>query len=164
MRVPKRKGEILRSTKIQTDHYLTKEAIERLKRQLDRLEKERPEAVAEVQRTAEMGDFSENAAYQMAKGKLRRINNKILVVQEKLKAAIVIEASGTDQVQIGSRVTVEVDGSETTFEIVGSQESDPSNGRISYKAPLGVKLMNSRVGDVFEFGPAALTYRIVSIA
>ncbi len=164
MRVPKRRGEILRSTKIIQDNYLTKEAIEKMKRTLVRLTSERPEAIAEVQRTAEMGDFSENAAYQMAKWKLRRMNNRMIVLEEKIKSAIVIDPSGTDTVQIGSSVVVERDGDEQSFDIVGSQETNPFKGLISYTSPLGVMLMNAKVGDEFTLKATGAKYKVVKIS
>jgi transcription elongation factor GreA len=151
MRVPKRRGEELRKLKVQ-DNHLTKAKIQRMKDELERLKAEQPEARAEVQRTGEMGDFSENAAYQMAKGRLRRILNRITVIEEKLKVAIPIEEGvGEDgMIGIGVRVRLESEGSEFVYEIVGEQEADPMQGRISYLSPLGKQLIGKQAGDEVE--------------
>jgi len=77
MQVPKRKAEEdRRKMQEAPDRYLSTAAISRMKKKLERLKKiDRPAGIIEQQRTAEMGDFSENVAYQEAKWKLRRINS-----------------------------------------------------------------------------------------
>ncbi len=123
-----------------------------MKDEIDRLKAEMPEARAEVQRTGEMGDFSENAAYQMAKAKLRRMLNRITVLEEKLKVAIPIdEGLGEDgKIGLGARVRLESEGREFMYEIVGEQEAEPMRGRISYLSPLGKELIGKVVGDEVE--------------
>lgn len=125
-----------------------------MKDDLERLtKKERPETIREVQRTAEMGDFSENFAYQQAKHALRRINDRILTLEEKLKVAIPIKMGSSDgRIRIGSTVTVETNGKSMTFEIVGSSETNPSRGRISHASPLGSALLGHVVGDEVLLG------------
>ncbi len=151
MRVPTRKTEILaQSKKGPVDTYLTKDKIVRLQRELLELEKSRPEAIEELRRTQEMGDLSENAAYQEAKWELRKLNNRMQSIEQKLKFAIVIEKSTDGSVQIGSNVQLEMDGSKKSFEIVGEQEADPMRGRISFKSPIGRELMNHKAGDKFQ--------------
>jgi transcription elongation factor GreA len=111
--------------------------------------KERKEAIAEVQRGAEMGDFSENVGYQIAKANLRRLNARILNLEERIKQAIPIE-SGTDKegrIRIGSTVTLRTQAKEMTYQILGSQESNPAKGFISHGSPLGKLLVGKRVGD-----------------
>jgi transcription elongation GreA/GreB family factor len=151
MRVPKRKTELLAQSKQPPeDHYLTPHAIQKMRDELERLvKKDRPEAAAEVRRLAELGDFSENAAYQMAKGVLRRINARITTLEERLKTAIPIEkgAGPSGQIRLGSSVVVRVLGKEITLEIVGAQETNPSLGRISYLSPLGEALLGHKAGD-----------------
>jgi len=149
MRVPTRKSEILAASKQQEeDLHMTPAAIERMKRDLARLlETERPEMIKEVQRTAEMGDFSENFAYQQAKHALRRINTRIMTLEDKIKRAIPITKSDGDVVALGATVVVESDGREQTFEIVGPSETNPTRGRISHLSPLGRALIGRRVGE-----------------
>jgi len=153
VRIPTRKKEEeRRALQANEPLYLTKEKIERLKMDLERVKKDRPAAIQEVQRTGEMGDFSENAEYQLAKSKLRRINNRIVSIEERLKVVIEIQEGSPDGiVSIGSTVTVEMGGTDRTFTIVGPEESDPLRGRISYKSPLGSKLMSRTKGEKVEF-------------
>jgi transcription elongation factor GreA len=151
MRVPQRKSAILAQTKKKFDHNLTQEKIDRLERELKRLlETDRHAAKTEVQRTQEMGDLSENAAYQEAKWKLRRINGRILSIQDRLKYAVVIKPIDDGIVQIGSTVTIEQDGKERTYQILGTQEVDLAKGRISQNSPLGSRLIGRQVGDCVE--------------
>ena len=149
MRVPKRRGEEEARLKRTHDDYLTSEKIEAMARRLLRLKQsERPAAIAETQQLAEMGDFSENVGYQLAKANLRRINDKIMSLEERLKTAIPIERGSPDgTVRIGSTVTVACDGSERSYEILGSSETDPIHGRISHLSPLGKALLGHRAGD-----------------
>jgi transcription elongation GreA/GreB family factor len=154
MRLPTRKSEELRASKTpDEDRFFTEAAIEDMKQELKNLlSHERQDAAAEVRRLAELGDFSENAAYQMAKGHLRRVNARIVTLEERLKKAIPIKkgAGPNGQVRLGSHVTVETNDSRITFDIVGAHETDPSAGRISYLSPLGHALMGRRAGETIS--------------
>jgi transcription elongation factor GreA len=149
MRLPTRKAETDRELLRQDDHFLTPAAIERMKKDLERLVKsERGPAAEEVHRLAQMGDLSENAAYQFAKQHLRRINGRITSIEEKLKHAIPIQAGSVDgKIRIGSTVTVRLNDKNMTFEIVGSQETNPAKGRISHLSPIGQALLGNKTGE-----------------
>jgi transcription elongation factor GreA len=145
---------------------LTPAKIQRLKDELEDLKRRRlPEAAEEVRRTAAMGDLSENAAYQYAKAELRRINARILSIEERLKSAILIVKPKDGVVAIGSTVTVETGGRRQTFEIVGAQETDPSRGRISHLSPIGKALIGHSVGDEVTINTTAgqTAYRIIDV-
>ncbi len=130
---------------------MTQGKFDELKQQLARLLRARPEAAAEVKRLAEMGDFSENAAYQLSKGRLRGINQRILEIEDHLKLAQIIPSrSESGIVQLGSTVTIEQDGGRQTFRILGPTETDPGRGIISHKSPLGALLMGRQVGDTIH--------------
>ena len=150
MRIPFRKpGEF---TNIVPDPHLTERKFNELTDKLDKLKEALPNAIQELQRLAEMGDFSENAAYQMAKGKVRGINDRISDITEQLKAAIIIKPGKNKQeVQLGSRVRVKLNGRENTYQILGSAEIDLSKNVISHNSPLGASLMGKRAGDSFAF-------------
>ncbi|HAU65932.1 MAG: Transcription elongation factor GreA [Candidatus Uhrbacteria bacterium GW2011_GWF2_39_13] len=150
--------------------YLTREGIEKLEHRLVQIQKiELPQAIEDVRRTGEFGDFSENAEYQEAKGRMRRLHDQITSIQERLKQAIVIEVpiEGKEWiVQMGSMVVIETpQGSEKLFQIVGPQETDPLKGRLSFKSPLGSKLMGRSVDEEIEIktDKGLMTYRILSI-
>ncbi len=168
MREPKRRSEEERRLlQEDVDNLLTPAKIARFKVELENLVKrERPEAAAEVRRTAEMGDLSENAGYQIAKAHLRRINNRILWIEARLANAVPI-ASGSSNgtVQVGSTVRVEIDGREFTFELVGSQETNPSRGRISHRSPIGLALLGARAGETVtvKLADREVVYRVIDV-
>lgn len=126
---------------------MTQEKYDELEHELKSLYKRRQPATLEVSRLAELGDFSENVEYQLAKGRLRGINSRILVLEEQLKRAEIITLSQTDTVQVGSTVTILLDGEEKTFTILGSSETNPSQGIISHTSPIGAALLGKKAHD-----------------
>lgn len=175
MRLPTRKKELERLHASDLDVHVTKEKLERMKRDLAQLlAHDRGIAAAEVVRTGEMGDFSENAGYQWAKANLRRINGRILTLTDKINRAIVIDTSHNDGViRIGSTVTISTsptgDGDPNhravTYQIVGSQETNPMKGRISHNSPLGNALLGHRAGDtvVIHRDGKEIAYTVVTV-
>lgn len=145
MQVPIRKPG--KYTHQRPDPHITVAKLEEFKQDLARLKASQQPAAKEVMRLAEMGDFSENAAYQMAKGRLRGINQKITELEHYLNHAVVIApADDAELIQLGHRVTVAIAGTEKTFLILGSEEADPDQGVISQHSPIGSALMGRRVG------------------
>jgi len=165
MRTPIRKGG--KYVHIKPDPYITSEKYNKLIFELEKLKKiKRPPAIKEVKRLALMGDFSENAAYQIAKGRLRGINQRILDLEEWLKTAQVIkEKPNNGFVQLGSAVTVEVSGKVKVYKILGSSETDPGNNIISHNSPIGLVLIGRKKGDTVKFdGPRkTVEYKILKI-
>lgn len=165
MRIPTRKSaEDKRKLSGAPDVYITEAKLGRWKRELARLQgvEKRP-AAEEVARTQAMGDLSENAAYQDAKWRLRRINSRILSLTEMIKNAIVINpgANPDGSVAIGSTVTLESNGQESTFTILGTAESNPTKGLISHSSPLGSALVDKFPGDVVEVNNRE--YKIIEV-
>ncbi len=148
MRLPTRRHEKLKKYD-DSLIYLTQEGFDRLKQKLERLKKSLPELIAETQRTAAYGDRSDNAEYKEVKSALRRTHWQILSTENQIKRTVVIKAdqkkSGT--AQIGSVVRLRSDNSEKTYRILGSQESDPTNGRISNESPLGKSIIGKKIGE-----------------
>ncbi len=164
MRVPIRKGDVRLGQK--PDPYLTESKYRELQAKLVRMKESRPKLAMEVRRLAEMGDFSENAGYQLAKGRLRGLNQRMIDLENHLKTAVIIEPNqDTDLVQIGSRVTVEREGKQRVYTILGSTESDPDRGVISYLSPLGASLMGHETGQAVtvEQGGKEATYKIIKV-
>ena len=171
MRVPVRRAQMLKNRDDNKGaQYLTPAGVERMKDELKRLEREQPLAVEEVVRTGAMGDFSENAEYQEAKYKLRRTNDRIASLKEKLKNVIVIRqpaegASTSGRIEIGSTVVLRVNDQLKTYQIVGSSESSPARGRISFVSPLGSALMDRMAGEkvTLETGHGGVVYEIIEV-
>lgn len=156
MRVPKRKSGKY-SSSIPTDTFMTPEKLTQLEAQLDRLKQvSRPRAALEAKRLAEMGDLSDNAAYSIAKGRLRGINQRIEDLERQIHNASVIDApTQTDRVAIGNHVTVEINGAQQTYHLLGSSETRPEAGVISHVSPLGAALKGRKVGETVEVHLAA---------
>lgn len=149
MRVPIRKPGTY--THRQADPHVTPAKLQEFKTKLARLKQvNQLRAIQEVKRLAELGDFSENAAYQIAKGRLRGINERISELESAIGKAILIP-SGTqgNRVQLGHLVTVELDGQEKMYRILGSSETDPTRGIVSHTSPLGRALLGKKVGETF---------------
>lgn len=164
MQVPYRKPG--KYSQLSSDPHLTEEKFLALKKELERLKKIHPQAAHEVSRLAELGDFSENVEYQLAKGRLRGINNAILKIQKQLDAAVLItKPKNNSSVQLGHRVTIEVDGKEKIYQILGSTETDPAQGIISQNSPLGTMLLGKKVGETgkMKMGNREVDFKIITI-
>lgn len=164
MRVPIRKGD--KYLKQKPDAHITLEKKTELEKNLARLKAIHPKVSKEVKQLATDGDFSENAAYQIAKGKIRGINQAILEIEDQLNNAIIIESQkNKEKVQIGHKVTISTNGQEKTYLILGSSESNPSLGVISYTSPLGAALMGARVGSSVSISLAKkeVIYKVLKI-
>lgn len=147
MRIPIRKPG--KYALLLPDPLLTEGKIAELKNKLSTLKNiSKPKAMAEVARLAQTGDFSENAGYQFAKGKLRGINNGIITIERQLRQAVIIEPQQqTETVHISHKVTVMNNERKQTFHILGSSETNPAKGIISHNSPIGAALLGHKVGD-----------------
>lgn len=162
MQTPKRKPG--KYQQMPQDHTMTQQKYDHIEADLEHMYARRPKMAQEVSRLAENGDFSENAEYQLAKGKLRGLNNRILILENQLRQANVIQTpTGTDRVQLGSTVTVEMDGKEKAYTVLGASEADPSKGIISHESPLGSALMDKSVGDEVSVATTGKSLTIVKI-
>ncbi len=147
--------------------YLTKEGLEKLKAELkELLEVRRPAVAKRIQAAREMGDISENSEYDAARQEQAFIEGRIAELETVLKSAKIIKNNGAkDTVQVGSKVTLHIDGGEETFHIVGAHEANPLENKISHESPLGTSLIGRKVGETFEVAApiGKLTYKIVRI-
>lgn len=162
MQIPKRKPG--KFAHIPKDFTITESKEKELQDELKNLQKKQPHAIKEVERLGAMGDFSENAAYQMAKGRLRRINYRMTEIESFLKHAnIIAPPKDSDTIQIGHTVVVETNGSEFSFTILGSSETDPSAGIISQHSALGQELLGKKIGDLIsiELPSKSIMYKIL---
>lgn len=149
-----------------TPILFTKEGYEDMKSEHEKLESQRPMYVQELAKAAEMGDRSENAAYKYAKQKLRQTDSRLRYLKKTLDRAKVVEASQTEFIEIGSRVVLHNGTKELSYRIVGSNESDPSKGFLSYQSPLGQALLRKKIGEMASVKTTAgyVTYNILKIS
>ncbi len=133
-------------------NYLTPEGETKLKAELEELKgPKREELAARLRSAIQMGDLSENADYHKAKEDQGFLEGRIQEIEAILRHAVIIEKSASDAVSIGSHVTIqEGDFDPETYHIVGPTEADPRKGRISHESPIGIALMNKKVGQIAE--------------
>ncbi len=165
MQVPHRKPGIYTHQK--PDPFITQGRFDELTAKLKRLKQNKLPAMEEVKRLAQTGDFSENHAYQHAKGRLRGINQRILDIESELnKAQIIDTKKHSETVTLGSFVTLETAGKARIYQILGSTQADPIKGIISHHSPLGSALMGKSVGDEIELKleDKVVKYEIIKIA
>jgi transcription elongation factor GreB len=151
-------------------NYITPDGYKKLVDELTELATvERPKVVREVSDAAAEGDRSENAAYIYGKRRLREIDRRMGFLQRRLEHVQVVKAEEQkkDKVRFGAFVTIEdEEGEERVFHIVGVDEVDAKNGKISWKSPVGRALLGKQIDDDvrvrWDLGERELT--IVDIA
>ena len=146
---------------------LTQEGVDDLRSELERLVAQRG-AVAESIKTArEFGDLSENAEYQSARQEQEKNETRISEIEHILQNFEVIKApKGDSKVQLGSKVKLQnKDGKTKEFQVVGTVEADPLEGKISDESPLGQAVLGKKVGDEVEIKTPVetATYKVVDI-
>ena len=140
---------------------LTKEGKEELEKRLEYLKvTKRAEITERIKTAREFGDLSENAEYDAAKNEQAMIEGEILEIEAKLKHAVLISATSSGKVSLGSKVDFvdEESGELFTYEIVGTTEADVELGRISNESPIGNALLGRQAGDQINVVvPAGIT-------
>lgn len=149
---------------------MTPEGYEKLKEELDRLIKiERPAIIKAIVEARAHGDLSENAEYHAAREKQSFIEGRIQELQAKLSRAYVVDASKINQNKVIFGVKVKVldldTEEERQFHLVGPDEVDVKNGKISITSPVGKALIGKQIGDeVTVKAPAKIyNFQILSI-
>ena len=148
--------------------YLTQEGLAKLQAELEDLKKhQRPETISRLEAAKALGDLSENAEYHDAKDALAFIEGRIREVELLLRDVSMIadEKKVVGKISIGSTIDVEVRGTTKTYQIVGSSEAEPANGRISNESPLGSAFIGHEAGEtvVVETPGGKVEYDIVDV-
>lgn len=129
-------------------HYLTREGLEKLKQELEHLKNvSRKEVVARIAAAKELGDLKENAEYAEAKDDQGLLEGRIAELEATVKNAVLISEHSTNAVGIGSTVKILCNGKEMHYTIVGPEEANPAEARISFESPFGRSLLNKKKGD-----------------
>ena len=152
------------------EYKLSPERLKELQEELNYLKTVREKEVAELIKEARsFGDLSENSEYDEAKNEQGKLYSRIAELENILANYVVIEesADNSNTVRMGSRITVKdvATGEEESYQVVGSQEADPMNGRISEESPFGKALLGKAVGEVavVEAPAGNIEYEVVAI-
>ncbi|HBA36918.1 TPA: transcription elongation factor GreA [Candidatus Falkowbacteria bacterium] len=134
------------------EQIISQEGYDKLQEELTFLTTTRRKEIAErIERAKELGDLSENAEYSEAKDAQGLNEGRISELTNTLKNVTVVQNSNSsEEVTMGSRVTIKSDGQEKEYTIVSFNEADPLNGKISNESPLGVAFLGKHKGDAVE--------------
>lgn len=130
--------------------YLTSEGFLKLEEELDHLKKvERPDVIVSIKEARALGDLSENAEYSSARERQAKLEARIKEIEYTLEHAVIIENSNDGKVRVGSVITIEYDDDEQEeYTIVGTNEADPFNNKISNESPIALAVMGKKQGDI----------------
>lgn len=147
---------------------LTEDGLKKLNAELKVLKEERRKEIIErIQEAISHGDLSENADYSQAKEEQAFIEGRIQEIEEMIKHAEIISNNGNkNQVGVGSTVGLKLNGKDITYTIVGSNEANPSAGKISNESLVGKSLIGAKVGQKVSVQTAVGTteYEVTSIS
>lgn len=148
--------------------YLTQEKHDELSKELEVLKHDKRKEIADnLEYAKSLGDLSENAEYQEAREAQAQLEERIQYIEDALKNSEIVSGHSTEEVSVGATVTVQKDGKGDKIEyaIVGSEEADLSQNKISVRSPFGEAAMGKKKGDSFTFETPGgkVSYKIVSI-
>lgn len=147
-------------------YLLTKEGVAELETERDALIAERGPIAERIKTAREFGDLAENAEYQTARQEQEKVENRISELEHILQnVEIITKPKAGSVVQIGSKVTLK-NHNVREFQVVGTVEADPLNGKISDESPIGRALLGKKVGDNVEIVTPVdtATYKVVEIS
>ena len=130
--------------------YLTQEGLEEIKKELEFLKTEkRPEVIEALKEARALGDLSENAEYDAARAEQGQVESRIVELEKMIEKAVVIKEENNGKVSIGTTVKIEyLDDSEMdTYTIVGTNEADPFENKISNESPLAQAIIGLKKGE-----------------
>lgn len=147
--------------------YLTADGLLQLKDELaNRMTILRPQITSKISDAKELGDISENFEYQDAKEQQAQNEMRIVTIQHMISTAVIVESKVGGSINLGSKFTVKAGASERQFELVGENEADPLQGRVSNVSPLGAAFVGKGVGDKVDVKvpSGTITYEVIAIA
>ncbi len=129
---------------------LTPEGYQNLLDEQKALTESRPGVLKSMVEAREQGDLSENAGYHAAKEKLGYIDSRLRSLKLMIRFADVVKGEDSKTVTFGNTVVIAGPDGEQAFTIVSAMEADPKVGKMSDKSPIGMALLNRRVGETVE--------------
>lgn len=153
---------------ISEQEYLTREKFNELEKELQSLKTTKRKEIAEALEYAKsLGDLSENQEYQEARDNQAILEDRINRLDNILKSAKVISSQNANFVSVGSVITIERESDKIrkVYTMIGSEEADAANGKISIRSPLGKAAVGKAKGVVFSFETpnGKMSYKIIDI-
>lgn len=140
----------------------TKDGYEKIEQEQKDLLIERVGAIVHLQKSRDLGDLKENGYYQASRQKVNAIDARLRRIKFLLKYGVVLSSAHSGMVDIGSSVILKQDKDTFTYQIVGGEESNPSEGKISHRSPLGRAILGKKMGDKVQLDvPAGTTIYII---
>ncbi len=147
--------------------YLTQSGLDDLKKELEYLRTEkRPEVINSLKEARALGDLSENSEYDAARAAQAEVEGRIKEIEAMLENVVVITGEKSDVASIGSNVKIKYvdDGEVEEYSIVGSQEADPFQNKISNESPIAKAIIGASVGSVVEVDSPSGKYQVEIIS
>lgn len=153
----------------QSANYITEEKRKALEIELKDLKgPKRKEIIDTLEYAKSLGDLSENAEYHQARDDQGRLEERIKKIEQILLSSEVVNGGGGDFIEIGSKVVVRKEGDkeEKTYMIVGAEEADTAQGKISNRSPFGMAIFGKKKNDQISFKtPGGLVnYKIIEVS
>lgn len=144
----------------------TEEGYQKLKKEQKSLIEKRKDVIKTLRKAREMGDLSENGLYKAAKFELGNTDRRLRYIDKLLHQATIVSYKKSDSVVIGSTVSIEENGMQHTYKIVGDFEADPLQNKISQRSPIGKALFGKKVGESITLSVPAgeVKYKIVDVS
>lgn len=147
--------------------HMTKDGIKELQDELNSLVARRSDIAEAIKTAREQGDLTENAEYHAAKEDQERTEARISELEHILaNTEVISKPRGNNKVRLGSSVKLKSNtGKPKEFQVVGTVEADPLEGKISDESPIGRELIGKNVGDSVEITTSSetITYKITDI-
>ncbi len=147
-------------------YQITEVGKQELEAELTELKGRRGDIADKIANARDFGDLSENAEYDSAREEQGLVESRIAEIEDILLNAELIKSTGSKTVVLGSKVELKTGAKTVTYYVVGPVEADPLEGKISNESPIGIALMNKKVGETATITTPKgdTSYEIVSIS
>ncbi len=150
--------------------YLTKVGLAKLHAELKALQQQKHELTEEVHKAAAHGDLRENGEYHAARERLQHVSQRLAELDGKLQHVHIIDDLDvkTGEARVGAKVTLEDEQTKerVSYLLVGAEEADPVNGKLSIASPLGKTLLGKKQGERFTLTlpKAMVPYKVLKVS
>lgn len=144
---------------------MTKSGYQEIEAQIAQLQTQRPQKIEQLKAARALGDLSENTEYSTAKRELRHLESRLRYLNKQLQYSQIIAPGSDQEVDLGTTVTLrfEDDNDLTTYQIVGKQEADLAQNKLSFDSPLGQAIMHQSAGQTVTVQAPQASYQVTIV-